>query len=327
MRPSVRGLTAITICALFLTSSASAQTFDSVGTRAQGMGGAFVGVADDASAGYWNPAGLARGAYFSLLIDGGTAEATPEGNLRAADRSGFLLALSTPPLGLSYYRLRSASVRPSIEAETPGVFRQDALLTHHAGITLVRTIIDGLAVGVTPKLVRAEVGSAIRSADAPEDLLDDWEVIERSTTRGDLDIGVMAVASFGSAGLTVRNVTEPSFDTPNDLEIQLDRQFRAGGMVLLLPTWKLAADFDLTENEGPFGAVRQVAIGTEAQVTKRFAARSGLRFNTAGNRGLTPAYSVGGSFAVFGSVLVDAQATGGSDETLRGWGLAGRVMF
>ena len=31
------------------------------------MGGAFVGVADDASAVYWNPAGLAGGAYFSLL--------------------------------------------------------------------------------------------------------------------------------------------------------------------------------------------------------------------------------------------------------------------
>ncbi|MDD5529936.1 MAG: hypothetical protein PHX21_07895 [bacterium] len=31
-----------------------------VGTRAQGMGGAFVGVADDASATYWNPAGLGK---------------------------------------------------------------------------------------------------------------------------------------------------------------------------------------------------------------------------------------------------------------------------
>ena len=30
-----------------------------VGARALGMGGAFVGLADDASAGYWNPAGLA----------------------------------------------------------------------------------------------------------------------------------------------------------------------------------------------------------------------------------------------------------------------------
>jgi long-chain fatty acid transport protein len=39
----------------------TAQSFAAVGTRAAGMGGAFVGVADDASAIYWNPAGLAVG--------------------------------------------------------------------------------------------------------------------------------------------------------------------------------------------------------------------------------------------------------------------------
>ena len=52
---------------LGLPLDAGAQSTESVGTRAQGMGGAFVGVADDASAVYWNPAGLAGGAYFSLV--------------------------------------------------------------------------------------------------------------------------------------------------------------------------------------------------------------------------------------------------------------------
>ena len=49
-------------CLLALPVQASAQSLDTIGTRAQGMGGAFVGVADDASAVYWNPAGLAGGA-------------------------------------------------------------------------------------------------------------------------------------------------------------------------------------------------------------------------------------------------------------------------
>ena len=44
---------------------AGAQIYESVGIRAQGMGGAFVAVADDATATWWNPAGLASGAYFS----------------------------------------------------------------------------------------------------------------------------------------------------------------------------------------------------------------------------------------------------------------------
>ena len=70
---------AVLACLLAFPVQARAQSLDAVGTRAQGMGGAFVGIADDASAVYWNPAGLAGGAYFSLVIDGNTAEAIPDG--------------------------------------------------------------------------------------------------------------------------------------------------------------------------------------------------------------------------------------------------------
>ena len=54
-----------------LTASAQAQTFGGVGTRAEGMGGAFVAVADDASAVYWNPAGIAMGATFDVQFSTG----------------------------------------------------------------------------------------------------------------------------------------------------------------------------------------------------------------------------------------------------------------
>ena len=40
-----------------------AQPADVVGVRAQGMGGAFTAVADDATASWWNPAGMAGGAW------------------------------------------------------------------------------------------------------------------------------------------------------------------------------------------------------------------------------------------------------------------------
>lgn len=39
-----------------------------VGARATGMGGAFVGTADDASALYWNPAGMARGRGIQAIL-------------------------------------------------------------------------------------------------------------------------------------------------------------------------------------------------------------------------------------------------------------------
>jgi len=56
---------------LSLPLSVHAQTFGGVGTRADGMGGAFVAVADDASAGYWNPAGIATGATVDLQVSAG----------------------------------------------------------------------------------------------------------------------------------------------------------------------------------------------------------------------------------------------------------------
>ncbi len=48
---------------------AAAQTAEVVGTRALGMGGAFVAVADDPSAVYWNPAGLPRMGVINLGLE------------------------------------------------------------------------------------------------------------------------------------------------------------------------------------------------------------------------------------------------------------------
>src|SRR5258707_12667583 len=84
---------------------ARAQVYESVGTRAQGMGGAFVAVADDATATWWNPAGLASGAYFSSIIERGALDEPGKPSIsgpgRRDEASGFALAL--PSLGLSYY--------------------------------------------------------------------------------------------------------------------------------------------------------------------------------------------------------------------------------
>jgi hypothetical protein len=310
---------------LVLPLQVGAQSLDAVGTRAQGMGGAFVGVADDASAVYWNPAGLAGGAYFSLVIDGNTAETVPDGLPNASARSGWLLALATPALGLSYTRTQTTTVRPSFGI--PENSHVESLLTQHVGVTLVQSIIDQLAVGATVKLVRGIAAAADVPGNDREQLLEDIDLIGHGSNKVDLDIGVMAVAPFGRAGLTIRNVTEPSFETGAADELPLQRQVRAGGSVILLPNWKLAGDVDLLETDGPFGDFREVSLGTEAQVTRRLTARSGVRFNTAAEIGAAPAVSVGGSFAVMGSVQIDGQYTGGSDKALRGWGIAGRVVF
>jgi len=316
-------LACLVTAVLAFPGHAAAQSTETLGTRAQGMGGAFVGMADDASAVYWNPGGLAGGAYFSLVVDGATAEAAPEGRLAAGNRNAWLLALSMPALGLSYYRLQSTTVRPT---DTGARSRIQSLTTQHLGATFVHTIFGGIAAGTTLKLVRGVAAAAEVDRGTPEDLLDHADLIGHGSNQFDLDIGVMARGAAGAVGVVIRNVTEPGFRTADDTQLRLDMQARLGGSVLLLEKWKLAADIDLMTNRGVFADVRELAIGSEGQVTRQLTARGGVRFNTIGDAA-SPALSVGASYAVFGSVLVDAQITGGSDNAFRGWGLAGRFVF
>src|SRR5262245_64075151 len=101
----VRGLMAALVV-LVCASPAAAQMWELVGTRAQGMGGAFVAVADDATATWWNPAGLATGATLSLVWDMADNLA-PRDPLRQGPASlgeTMGLALTTPAIGLRYFR-------------------------------------------------------------------------------------------------------------------------------------------------------------------------------------------------------------------------------
>src|SRR5215831_13569687 len=109
----------VSLVCLLAATPAAAQIYESVGIRAQGMGGAFVAVADDATATWWNPAGLARGPYLSIVFEvDRTQEPVDDrdsgGRARAAWRSsGGGAAAAFPALGLSYYRLRVSQIEPS----------------------------------------------------------------------------------------------------------------------------------------------------------------------------------------------------------------------
>ena len=106
------------------------------GARASGLSGAFTAVADDASAVFWNPAGLATGGFFSLVLDHASRD----------DGSATLLALGTPPLGLSYYRT----------ATGPAGEGRNSLVTNNAGATVVQSLADRLTVGATVRVVHGE---------------------------------------------------------------------------------------------------------------------------------------------------------------------------
>src|SRR5262249_48359781 len=109
-------LSVVTLFSVLLAGPprADAQTSDAIGIRAQGMGGAFTAVADDATATWWNPAGLAAGPYANVILEYGRPRD------EEASHRGFAFAF--PALGLSYYRLSVSEIRPisSTGASTAG---------------------------------------------------------------------------------------------------------------------------------------------------------------------------------------------------------------
>ena len=317
---------------------AAAQDVEAVGTRALGMAGAFVGVADDATAIYWNPGGLAAGAYFSMVIDRSSDKSLPHNDLRAKGQSATILAVATPALGIGYYRLRTTALTPIPTAQpqqdrnfrADGVVRVDTLVTHHAGVTLVQSLTSRVAVGATLKLVRGIAGSSVETSGDADALLDAGsELAGAASTHFDTDVGVMAALGGIRAGFTVRNLRQPEFEAEGGGPARkLKRQARAGVSATPLGVL-LAADVDLTRTDGPFGAIRNVAAGTELRIVRRATVRAGFRVNTIADavHGRSRAAAFGGSFAVTGSAFIDAQLTRGSEAGSEGWGIAGRIGF
>src|SRR5882672_3637222 len=87
----------------------SAQIVESVGNRALGMGGAFVAVASDSTATWWNPAGLATGPFADVSLGRGVTDIKESLPARRDRVSWF--AATAPAIGFSYYRLRITDIQ------------------------------------------------------------------------------------------------------------------------------------------------------------------------------------------------------------------------
>jgi hypothetical protein len=279
--------------------SASAQTSDLVGVRALGMGGAFTAVADDSTATWWNPGGLATGASFNGILEFAHPEQGPGEGFR-----GFSLAF--PALGLSYYHLPQPSSTAS--TGTAAGSRQDEGSLSVFGATVGQSFGKHLVVGSTVKILHA-VGD----------------------TEMGLDIGAMGAFGPARLGVMLRNVTEPDFQSGLDA-FTLRRHARAGGAVTtttrgLVGSVTVSVDVDLMDVRTPVGEEQRLAVGGEVWLARRYLGfRGGLSRSMIGLE--RSAYSGGGSVALRPGIFVDGFLTaGGTDESRDGWGVAFRVTF
>jgi len=328
---------------LVCATPARAQIYESVGTRAQGMGGAFVAVSDDATATWWNPAGVAKGAYANGVIDYGQmqqprsehdANGQPVAAWRTRPRG---IAVAFPALGLSYYRLSLSEIQPISPTAGGGVGREDqgtaslrlrALVLNEFGATVGQSIGNYLVIGSTLKLVHGSNVSALAgnngSLDAAEALVGSGE------THADLDLGVLATLGHLRLGATVKNVRAPEFGIGVD-RMALKRQGRAGVALVGQPqgavqSIALAFDADLTKTMTVVGEERHLAGGVEAFMLKNhLGLRAGLSGNTVGAARVSP--SVGASLGVRSALYLEGQLTGGDDRARHGWGIDLRLTF
>jgi hypothetical protein len=321
---------------LCVSAGASGQVVETVGSRALGMGGAFVAVASDSSATWWNPAGLAAGPFIDLALARAVTEAG--GELPANRSKGSWFALGTPPFGVSYYALKVTSVQALTPTVTESGSREDrragmqSVAASQFGITLVHTLIDGVHAGATLKYVRGTVRAGERQGDFSSGaLLDLGDDLQGGDGEGafDADVGLLGVAGPLRLGLLVRNVRETTFEQEAG-RAELPRQVRigvaydraaAGGVPLMV-----ALDVDARTIDTASGERRNVAFGVERWLMNtRVGVRAGARFNTAGAKERTA--TAGVSVAVRSGLFLDGHVVRGGTEDERGWGIAARVSF
>jgi F plasmid transfer operon protein TraF len=310
------------LCLLWPATAFAQQVIETAGSRALGMGGAFVGVADDPTAVYWNPAGLASGPAAGITIgwaDFRTGDQTGAPAPGPGQRTSKFVSLGTLPVGLSYGHFQESALTPSLSAQPLA----KTFSVSQVGVTLLQTVTQGLVIGSTVKYERGAVISGPVDGQTTKDALTAAADREGSTTgQFDADIGVMADLRRARVGLLVRNIREPSFGNEADGAVTLRRQSRLGLAVLPSSGLTLAMDLDLDTVDLRDGPRRMIAFGGEQRLG-RWAVRAGTRWSLAGPRRMVGA--LGGSALIRRGLWIDAHYSEGRLDADHGFGIALRM--
>jgi hypothetical protein len=218
-----------------------------VGARTLGLGGAFVGAADDASSVVWNPAGLSTLVPNELHMDAARLfEDTTIGSFGFAIPGNRL-----PSFGLTVLTLRSGAFDRTDEMNNPlGTFHESE--TAYI-FTMSRALTPRFALGVNSKVVR--------------------QSIEDFSGGGiGFDVGaIMSVTQSLKVGASALNLGGPNI-TLQDTKETYSTQFRGGfSYAVLHGRGLIAGEMDQTQNSG-----LSMHGGTEYWVQPMFALRVGM---------------------------------------------------
>lgn len=303
---------------LVAVAAGSAHAQAPLGTRASGLAGAFVAIADDASAVYWNPAGIATGSFVSVVLDIGQ-QPVPRFDGQVVDKkrdTSGMVAISATAFGLAYYRAQTYGTTTENAGVTAVQSREEvgrsvqAVTTSVAGVSLLQSLGEHVVVGVTPKWMKGARG-------------------DESSSTFDVDVGAMYYMNHIRLGVVGRNLTTPSFSPNGANEIELQREARAG--VAWGSGWtgisRVIVDFDadLAKRQTPFGEREDMAGGVETWWLKqRLGLRGGVRRSTIGDA--RAAFAAGISAGLTQGMQVEAHIVRG-DRDERSWSVGARMTF
>jgi hypothetical protein len=262
-----------------------------LGARAAGMGGAYTGVADDHTAFYWNPAGIAFGSFLSAGVYHGHDDSERDGRSFEDRATGFSLRYTFMGVALTDFRRTAASANASASpAEAHGRRRVDdrGLDTFDVAVSLLQSLpVDNLVVAGNLHYLSGTttVGDA-----------------EAESSSWDVDLGVMYEPTLSMRiGVMLSHLREARFVVPDDDErLRLERHARAGVSFELPQSLRVAFDVDLSTQGPADDGWREVALGAEKGLfDRRVHVRGGVRAEVGSDLGTRPAIAVGAGVHVW----------------------------
>ncbi|MCH8566957.1 MAG: PorV/PorQ family protein [Balneolales bacterium] len=279
------------------------------GARAEAMGGAFVGITDDALAMFWNPAGIAHINQASVMFTNIPWWADIEVNQFAGAVS--FEGIGTFGVSVMALSVPEQEIRTVDQPDGTGRFFDAGDLM--IGVSYARHLLPQFSVGITAKYVTQRIWNE-RASGLAFDIGTQYNFGFRNLTLG------MAVHNFGAdmrfEGSDLARFIPPSNDPSEPpsrrpltnletLGFPLPLHFQVGAVIDAVNTsylrWIVAADL-----KNPSDNYEMLSLGSEAEIKMDFAsvfARGGYTFNNPDQK-----WSVGGGLLIDLSgydVLVD----------------------